>query len=234
MSTHLPIALVFDLDGTLIDSAPDIHAAVNMMLSRRDIEPLSLAQVTSFVGNGLPKLVERVMNATEMDLTEFKSVTSEVLDDYDWVNGRMTCTYPGVKEVVSTLAELGHPMSVCTNKPTDPALHILEKLDLARHFKLLVGGDSLEVTKPHPQPLLMAVEGMNSTPERTLYIGDSEIDAETAAAAGIRFAIYTMGYRKSPIEEIPHQIWFDDFEDLIEIVEAENQDAAAIASDVGG
>lgn len=231
MRTSSPIVLVFDLDGTLIDSAPDIHAAVNLTLSRRDIEPLSLKQVTSFVGNGLPKLVERVMHATGMDLANFKSVTSEVLADYDWVNGRMTCLYPGVKEVIASLAELGHPMSICTNKPTDPALSILKKLDLAEHFHLLVGGDSLEVTKPRPEPLLSAIEGMGATPKQALYIGDSEVDAETAEAAGVRFALYTMGYRKTPVDEIPHQISFDDFEDLLEIVEAETQNAASAATD---
>ncbi|MEO1491154.1 MAG: phosphoglycolate phosphatase [Pseudomonadota bacterium] len=224
MTADDPIALIFDLDGTLIDSAPDIHAAVNLMLSRRDIPPLTLPTVTSFVGNGLPKLVERVMHATEMDPAEFKSVTSEVLADYDWVNGRMTRPYPGVVEALGTLRDMGHPMSICTNKPTDPALHILKKLDLAEFFHLLVGGDSLEVTKPRPEPLLAAIEGMDSTPDRALYIGDSEVDAETASAAGVRFALFTMGYRKSPIEEMPHDARFDDFSELVGIVGSDHQD----------
>jgi len=207
-------ALIFDLDGTLIDSAPDIHAAVNLMLKRKAQSPLSLAEVTSFVGNGLPKLVERVMRASGMDLSDHDEVTDEVLADYDSVNGQLTRPYPGVSEALAAFDAAGCPMAICTNKPESPARHILGKLGLLDFFPVVIGGDSLSVRKPDPRPLFAAIDVLGGQRGNALYVGDSEVDAETAVAADIPFALFTRGYRKTPAEEIPHLYRFDEFSDF--------------------
>lgn len=211
-------AIVFDLDGTLIDSAPDIHAAVSLTLARNGHKELSLAEVTSFVGNGLPKLVERVMVRVGIDLDGHDAMTAEVLADYDSVNGKLTRVYPGVCAALEAFEQHGHAMAICTNKPEAPARAILKALDLDRAFRVVIGGDSLPVRKPDPEPLLATIARVDGSPETAVYVGDSEVDAETAQRAGVTFALYSGGYRKTPVSQIPHDFCFETFDELISYI----------------
>ena len=204
--------LIFDLDGTLIDSAPDIHAAANRMLAGEGVEPLDLPTITSFIGNGLPKLVERVMAARGMDPVRHKMLTQITLDHYNADATTLTRPYPGVPQALQALEAAGHRLALCTNKPEAPARAVLADLGLAGHFPVIVGGDTLAVNKPDPAPALACVEAMGGG--AAAYVGDSEVDAETAQRAGLPFYLFTEGYRKSPVAALPHKAAFADFADL--------------------
>ncbi|GAB4266149.1 MAG: phosphoglycolate phosphatase [Pararhodobacter sp.] len=201
-------ALVFDLDGTLIDSAPDIHAAANRMLADFDQPPLPLETVISFIGNGIPNLVRLVMEARGLDGSHHAAMNAAMLRHYTAHPADLSTPYPGVVAALERFAAEGYALGVCTNKLRAPSMQILEALDLARHFQVVIGGDSLPVRKPDPAPLRAAFEALGSP---AFYIGDSEVDAETAQRAGVPFALYTRGYRKTPVQELPHSVAFDDF-----------------------
>lgn len=201
--------LIFDLDGTLVDSAPDIRAAVNLMLAGEGLGPLDLPTVTGFVGNGMPKLVERVMAAKGIDPARHKALTQVTLDHYNAAPSALTRPYPGVPQALAALETAGHPLAVCTNKPEAPARAILADLGLAQHFPVIVGGDTLPVRKPDPAPALACIKALGGG--TAAFIGDSEVDAETAAAAGLPFYLFTEGYRKSPVSALPHRAAFSDF-----------------------
>ena len=208
--------VVFDLDGTLIDSAPDIRAAANKMLAQQGIAPLDLPTITSFIGNGLPKLVERVMERTGLDLGRHDELTAVTLAHYNAATTELTRPYPGVVDALKALQAAGYVLAMCTNKPEAPARAILRELEIEQFFNGVVGGDTLPVKKPNPEPLLHIIDQLGA--DRAIYVGDSEVDAETAQRAGVHFALFTQGYRKTPVSEIPHQDRFDHFGDLPALV----------------
>jgi phosphoglycolate phosphatase len=215
-------AIVFDLDGTLIDSAPDLGAAVNRMLATEGLAPLDQPTIISFIGNGLPRLVELSMETSGLDMGRHTELTDIVLRDYTANSGVLTVLYPGVKDVLQGLQDAGHVLGLCTNKPVEPTLDILGHFDLTPLFSAVIGGDSLPQRKPHPAPLTATFEALGQT---GLYVGDSEVDAETAQRAGMPFALFTEGYRKSPVTDLPHDWAFDRFAKLPGIVSTANRPA---------
>jgi phosphoglycolate phosphatase len=128
----------------------------------------------------------------------------------------LTALFPGVTEALDALAQAGHPMAICTNKPEAPAHAALRHFGLDRHFPMVIGGDSLPQRKPDPAPLRAALAGLGAT--RALFVGDSEVDAETAQAAGIPLALFTRGYRKTPAEHLAAKLVFDDYRALPRLV----------------
>lgn len=208
-------AVVFDLDGTLIHSAPDIHLAAAKALGDFGLEPLDLKTITSFIGNGLPVLSDRVMNARGIGKGQRAEFHACIAGHYDAVNGQLTRLYPGVAEALSSLAARGHPLGLCTNKPEGPTRDILRAVGLGSVFSSLVCGDTLAVKKPDPDPLVACFAELGG---EGVYVGDSEIDAETALRAGVPFALFTEGYRKAPTSALPHAIAFSDFSRLPNIV----------------
>lgn len=200
--------VIFDLDGTLVDSAADIQAAVNGMLAGEGQPPMNRAQVVSFVGNGLPRLVERVMQARGMDLARHLALTKAVLAQY--TDGpKLTRCYPGVVAALKALQAAGQVLGICTNKPERAARVVLDDLGLAGFFGSVVGGDRLLVNKPDPEPLQLCLRELGGG--SAVFVGDSEVDAETAVAAGMPFLLYTEGYRKGPVESLPHHQAFADW-----------------------
>ena len=146
--------IIFDLDGTLIDSAPDIHLAVNLMLSERNLAPLDLADVTGFIGNGVPNLVRLAMQARDIDMTQHDACVTSMAHHYGQVNGQLTRLYPGVRIALEQLQRNGHTLALCTNKPLEPARQIVETFELTPLFDQIIGGDSLAQRKPEPAMLL--------------------------------------------------------------------------------
>jgi len=217
--------IVFDLDGTLVDSAPDIAAAANKMLAGEGLEPLDLPTIISFIGNGLPKLVERVMRARAIAPSHFERLYDQMKEFYNASPADESKPMPGVPALLEKLKGDGHRLGICTNKPQEPARLMLALLGLESYFDSVVGGDALEVKKPHPAPLHLAFDRLGAGPR--LYVGDSEIDAEVALAAAVRFAIYSQGYRKQAIDGLPHDFRFDHFRELGPIVDAISQAAPA-------
>ena len=211
-------AVIFDLDGTLVDSAPDICAAAGSVIARYGLEPLTLEQTRSYVGHGAEQFVQRCLAAR--GVADRPGLQAEVLagflDIYESAVS-LTVPYPRVVATLEQLAGMGLALGVCTNKPAAPAHAVLRHLGLDRHFAVVIGGDSLPVRKPDPAPLQAAIAGLGAT--ATVFVGDSEVDAETAQRAGVAFALYTEGYRKAPVSDLPHDGAFDDFADLPGIVQ---------------
>ncbi|MCA8867023.1 MAG: phosphoglycolate phosphatase [Rhodobacteraceae bacterium] len=211
-------AAIFDLDGTLLDSAPDIINAANLTLDQNRLPLLAPEVIRGFVGNGIPKLVERLMRASGLafEPDRHAGLVAEFVGHYTASPSRETTLYPNVRLVLEELAASGVQMGICTNKDHALTLRILADFDLLGLFAAVHGGDSLPVKKPDPAPLLASIAALSAS--RTIYIGDSEVDAATASAAAVPFVLFAHGYRKSPVAEIAHDYLFDDFHQLPAIV----------------
>ncbi len=202
-------AIVFDLDGTLVDSAPDIAAAANRMLAEMDHAPLQVPLLTSFIGHGIPRLVGRVITHLDLDPALHARMTARMLAHYSERPAELTRPYPGVVAALTELRGAGYVMGVCTNKYRGLSIRVLDALGLSPFFGVVIGGDTLPQKKPDPAPLHAAFAALRATPH--LYVGDSEVDAETARTAAVRFGLYTCGYRTTPVEDLPHSFAFEDF-----------------------
>jgi phosphoglycolate phosphatase len=210
--------IVFDLDGTLIDSAEDIRAVANRLLAEEDRAPLSPAEVRRFIGNGVSVLVARMRAARGLPDSIHARMLADFVASYE-AAVENTAPYPFVTEALAELRGAGHRLGICTNKPLLPCKAVLDHLGLGALFDAVVGGDSLPVLKPDPAPLHAAFERLGEGPR--LYVGDSETDAETAGRAGVRFLLFTEGYRKSDPSAIPHAARFDRFADLPALIDAQ-------------
>ena len=201
-------ALIFDLDGTLIDSAPDIHAAANKVFSSKGLDPFPFEVVRGFIGNGVGVLVSRLLaeRGLESDGPLQAAMVRDFINLYEEAHD-LTVLYPGVAEALTDLHRAGYPLGICTNKPASPALAVLKHFGLDGFFDVVIGGDSLAVRKPHPDPLFAACAALHTT--RMIFIGDSEVDAETAHAAGVPLALFSGGYRKAAPESLGARLIFD-------------------------
>ncbi|WP_370048474.1 MULTISPECIES: phosphoglycolate phosphatase [Salipiger] len=210
-------ALVFDLDGTLIDSAPDLHLAANLVLRDEGLPEITFAQARSFIGKGAANLISRVMTAVGLgdDPDEHARLLAKFMAHYEGEPAN-TVLYPGVVDALARLEAAGHPMGLCTNKPGEPTRIALRHFGLDRFMKAVASADTLPERKPDPAPLQHVARALGDG--TALYIGDSEVDAETARRAGLPFALYTEGYRKTPISELYHTYIFDHFDQLPDLV----------------
>jgi phosphoglycolate phosphatase len=200
-------AVVFDLDGTLVDSAPDLQAALNETLAPRGFGPLDLATVTGFVGDGIPTLVRRGLGAVGADLTaaQEEQAIADFFAAYRRHPARWSKPYPGVVKELRRLHGLGYPLGVCTNKAVDLSRQVLDELGLGGYFRSLLGGDSLAVRKPDPRTLQAVLDELGVSAREAVMVGDSAHDVETARNAAVRVVVVSYGYSRKP----PHQLGAD-------------------------
>ncbi|MGB7450920.1 MAG: phosphoglycolate phosphatase [Lysobacterales bacterium] len=199
-----PTAIVWDLDGTLVDSAPDLASALNTVLDKRGFFTLSLDEVRKMIGNGVPKLVERGFNAVGVrpDAAQLDELIAMFVTEYKACATDNTRPYPGVVEALQEIHSMNIPMGVCTNKPEAFTRQILEGLELSGYFSSVIGGDSTSARKPDPEPVLACLRGLVAEPASSLMIGDSVHDVHAARAAGVTIGVVPWGYRSAPVEEM--------------------------------
>jgi phosphoglycolate phosphatase len=184
--------IVFDLDGTLIDSGRDLAESTNELLSTYGAAPLPLDDVVRMVGEGAKKLVERALAAAGRDPDDADALP-RFREIYDRRLLNHTRPYAGIPEVVRAAAARA-PLAVLSNKPDAPTRRLLEALDLAPHFTWVIGGDSAFPRKPDPASLRHLMTTAGATAASTLFVGDSMIDVETARRAGVRICVMRYGF----------------------------------------
>ena len=201
---RLPEAVVWDLDGTLIDSAPDLCRSLNAVLAESGDRLLGVEAVRPMIGNGVAKLVERgfaavgrALSAAELDETVGRFMTHYSADPT--AHTRM---YPGVAETLEALAAKGVKQGLCTNKPEEVTRSILRQLKIDRYFCAVVGGDTTDASKPDPRPLQSCIDTMGVSAGDTVMIGDSAIDAGSARALRIPIGLVAHGYRHTDMTDI--------------------------------
>ncbi|MBP2307098.1 phosphoglycolate phosphatase [Azospirillum melinis] len=212
-------AVAFDLDGTLVDSVADLMHASNALLAELGRPPVDLAAVRSFVGDGAPKLVERVLAATGgvPAPDEAARCVKRFLAIYEADPSAHSTLYPGVAETLGRLAEAGLRLGVCTNKPMAATLRLLDDLGIAGRFAAVVGGDSYPSRKPSPEPVLGLLERLGVAPAQTVFVGDNEHDVAAARAAGVaRVLVVPYGYARVPLDGLPHDGILGGFAELAE------------------
>lgn len=222
MSATKP-ALLIDLDGTLIHSAPDLAVAVNKLLVEEGRSALSEAEVTAMVGHGARRLVTRAFAATGPAAAEdaLPGLQARFLAHYVAEPTARTRPYLGVETALRALQDTGHPMAVCTNKPEGPSRLILEALALDRYFGAVVGGDTLPRRKPDPSMAHETLRQLGTTAENAVFVGDSVTDYDTARAAGLPVVLVTYGYGDGLVEGLAADAHIHAFDDLPRVL-AEN------------
>lgn len=208
--------IVFDLDGTLIDSAPDICGIANAILEREGKEPISLLQARDFIGNGASVFVRKMREAQGIPDSDHDRILKDFTDAYVTAVD-LTVPYPGVEAALVDLKEAGHVLGICTNKPIVPTRAVIKHLGLDKYFDVMIGGDSLPVHKPDPAPLHKAFAQLGEG--EVIYVGDSDVDAETAKRAIVPFLLFTEGYLKVPVDSLTYEKTFNDFALLPDLVE---------------
>jgi phosphoglycolate phosphatase len=185
-------AVLVDLDGTLVDTAPDIAAAVNRMLHALGAPALALETVTGFIGNGVPTLVRRVLAASGTPPS--RHALDLFQRHYTDVNGRYSRVFPGVVTGLARLRDAGYRLACVTNKPQAATATLLASSGLAAYFDAVVGGDATPHMKPHAAPLLHACRLLDADPACSVLVGDSNVDVAAARAAGMPVFIVRYGY----------------------------------------
>lgn len=190
-------AVLFDLDGTLVDSAPDIAAAANRALAECGLPPRDLGRIRGYVGGGAERLIHRCLTDSldgQAEPALFEAAHAAFFRHYAAGLTASTLPYSGVVETLETLRARGYALGCVTNKPGRFTAPLLAALDLARWFDVTVAGDSLPVKKPDPAPLLHALAVLGASAGTSTMVGDSMADLKAARAAGIRVLCVTYGY----------------------------------------
>lgn len=222
----LPLAVkmvMIDLDGTLIHTAPDLAASANAMLEDLGLPPRDPAQVAQWIGNGVARLVKRVLTGTrdgEPDPQLYERAYQRFLDHYGRLLSHASRPYPGVRAGLERLTADGYRLACITNKIERFTRPLLEALDLARYFELVLSGDSLPRKKPDPLPLLAACQHFGITPAQGLLVGDSANDIQAARAAGMPVICVTYGYHQGQdLTALAPEALIDSLEELPQTIQ---------------
>ena len=201
---QLERAILWDLDGTLIDSAGDLAFALNRLLAEHGLASLAEESVRGMVGDGAARLVERGFAAAgkPIDNDSRDDALRQFLHLYGENPVRSTRTFDGALEVMKALSRAGCVHGVCTNKPAAITATILDRLGLARWIRAVVGGDSTPYKKPHPAPLLYCLDELGAGGLPALVVGDSENDLLAARAARLPVIVVTFGYSRKPVQDL--------------------------------
>jgi phosphoglycolate phosphatase len=204
-------ALVFDLDGTLVDSLDDLAAALAAMLGEIGAPALPRDKVRGMIGDGTRALVARALAASNLPATLLDERHARFLALYEAAPAALSLPYPGVVETLHAFREEGRRLAVCTNKPQRATLAVLRGTGLDGFFATVVGGDVLAAKKPDPAHLLAALAGIGATPRDAIMVGDNEHDVAMAKAAGVPVILVRYGYHRVPLARLAADIQIDAF-----------------------
>ena len=215
------LTLIFDLDGTLVDTAPDILTALNHSLEEVLAEPIKLGQVRDMVGFGSAVLIRDALEylGVPFDQKDEDRLRDKFIAFYVENVANSSALFPGVDTLLSRHKEAGTRLGVCTNKLHEPSVKLLKALDAHDHFHTIVGRDTFAYQKPDPRTLLDTIRQAGGTPERTVYLGDSITDVKTAKAANIPCVLVSFGYTNQPVESLGGDVVIDHFDELDSVVE---------------
>lgn len=210
------VTLVFDLDGTLVDTAPDLIRAANHVIASRGLAPLSIDQLKPSISFGARHIVAAglKMRGATVSETELDRLLEAFLDYYANNIAVDSRPFPGLPELLEDCAAKGARLAVCTNKREDMSRLLLEKLGLLRMFKALAGRDTFAVCKPHPGHLLGVIGLAGGDRHRAVMVGDSDVDVATAKAAGVPVIGVTFGYTHVPIANLSCEAVIDHYSEF--------------------
>jgi len=208
--------VVFDLDGTLIDTAPDLARIMNAILTREGLAALDPESVRQMVGRGARALLEHGLAAAGIapDDSLLDRLVYEFIDIYQGDIAIDSRPYPGMVDALDRLRARGARLAVCTNKPERLSRLLLAHFDLDDRFAAVVGGDTLARRKPDPDPLIEVIARVRSAPGRTVLVGDSIIDIKTARAAGVPVIGVSFGYTEIAMKDLGADAVIDHFDEL--------------------
>jgi phosphoglycolate phosphatase len=207
------LTIVFDLDGTLIDTAPDLIDTLNVTLKREGLEPIAYDKARPMIGGGARSMIERALAAESRMFKDFIEYYAAHIAD-------RSRPYPKLEETLDHLAATGHCLAVCTNKIEWLAVKLLNTLDLARYFACICGQDTFKVMKPDPEILLGTIKRAGGDPKHTVMVGDSGTDIRTARNANVPVVAVDFGYTEVPIETLHPDRIISTYVDLPAAIEA--------------
>ena len=205
--------IVFDLDGTLVDTAPDLTNALNDVLTRRGHAPVELAAIRACIGHGARIMIEAALRRTGAE-GDIDRMLADFLTHYEANIANESRPFPGAVAALEDLAAQGATLAVCTNKREYLSRKLLEELDLARYFSGLAGRDTFAVSKPDPGHLTKLIALAGGMPSRAVMVGDSDIDIRTAKAASVPVILVSFGYTDAPLDHLAPDAVIDHFDEL--------------------
>ena len=208
--------LLFDLDGTLADTNPDLHAAMNHILGQHGLTPLPQDRVRHLIGGGAAMILQRgfAEHGITLSKADMAAATEEFVLWYDQNIDHGTRIFDNLMPILDRARARNIKMGVVTNKREGLAAKLLFRLNLQAYFDVLVGGDSLATRKPEPEMVLTAMTRLGGTAQNTVLLGDSEADTGAARAAGVKCVCVSFGYRRIPLEELGADAIIDDYAEL--------------------
>ena len=195
-----PAAVVFDLDGSLADSAPDIHYSLNAVLNQRGLNSIELSSVTLMIGGGPELLIRRALDelGAAAEAGEIAELTAEFESAYLQHGNALTKLFPGALECIARLDAHDIPIGLCSNKPEHICDQLLADLEIRKFFVAIQGSGTGLPKKPRPDALLAILDRLGAKPAQALYVGDSRTDVETARAGDVPVALVKHGYTSEP------------------------------------
>lgn len=208
--------IVFDLDGTLVDTAPDLVRALNETLDLEGLPRVSPSHLRRMVGQGARELIARATSraGAAYSAERLDQLTKAFVEFYRADIARESKPFPGLEEALDSLAALGAKLAVCTNKRTDLSQQLLDALGLSRRFSAIVGADAVAQRKPHPDHFRAAVTRAGGQPRRALMVGDTAADVGAARGAGAPIVLVRFGYSEEDVERLGADVLLDHFNDL--------------------
>ena len=208
--------IAFDLDGTLVDTAPDLIGTLNLLLADEGLPPLALSEARPFIGRGAKWMIERGFQAAGAPLEEARApeLFDRFIARYLAHIADESRPFPGVEAALDVMKGEGARLAVCTNKRTDLSLALLDALGLTRRFDAVIGADATPACKPDPRHLTTAVAAAGGSMDRAILVGDAGADAGAARAAGTPLVLVSFGYTEIPARDLEPDLLIDHFDQL--------------------